>query len=211
MVRRHGVDPADPGGLGARRFDFPVVLIDRAGPPGAYDSVVLDNVAACATLVDHLAAQGYGRIGGLFGSTSSTAQERRAGYLEAMGRHGLAPQIRSVPPNAAAAMAEATRWFQEPDRPEALVVSNGLILMGAVRAARALNLALPRDLALAGFDNEPWTELAEPGLTVIEQPVAEIGTQAMRLLFERIERPDQPVRRVVLSGCLVPRGSTGTR
>ncbi|WP_251982385.1 substrate-binding domain-containing protein [Methylobacterium sp. B1] len=109
MIRRHGVDPADPGGLGARRFDFPVVLIDRAGPPGAYDSVVLDNVAACATLVDHLAAQGYWRIGGLFGSTSSTAQERRAGYLEAMGRHGLAPQIRSVPPNAAAAMAEATR------------------------------------------------------------------------------------------------------
>ncbi len=48
------------------------------------------------------------------------------------------------------------------------MVSNGLILMGAVRAARSLNLALPRDLALAGFDNEPWTELAEPGLTVIE-------------------------------------------
>lgn len=198
-------------GLGARQFDFPVVLIDRSGPPGAYDSVVLDNIAACAALVDHLAAQGYARIGGLFGSTSSTAEERRAGYREAMRRHGFSPQIRSVAPNAAAAMAEAAHWLAEPDRPEALVASNGLILMGAVRAARAQKLALPRDLALAGFDNEPWTELVEPGLTVIEQPLSEIGAQAIRLLFERIAQPDQPVRKVVLSGRLVPRGSTRTR
>ena len=194
--------------LSAHAFDFPVVMIDRSGPPGAYDSVVLDNISACATLVDHLVAQGHAKIGGLFGSTSSTAAERRAGYEAAMRRHGLSPQVRSVPPNAAAAMAELTRWLGETERPQALVVSNGLILMGAVRAARALNLSLPRDLALAGFDNEPWTELAEPGFTVIEQPVAEIGAQAMRLLFERIGRPDQPVRKVVLSGALVQRGST---
>ncbi len=132
--------------LGAHRYDFPIVLIDRTGPPGAYDSVVLDNQAARVTLIDHLVAQGHARIGGLFGSTSSTAAERRAGYQEAMRRHGLAPQARSVAPNAAAATEAAAHWLQEPDRPEAFVVSNGLILMGAVRAARALNLVLPRDL-----------------------------------------------------------------
>ncbi|MCY1640951.1 substrate-binding domain-containing protein [Methylorubrum sp. SL192] len=48
----------------------------------------------------------------------------------------------------------------------------------------------------------------EPGLTVIEQPVAEIGAQAMRLLFERTAHPDQPVREVTLSGRAVLRGST---
>ncbi|QGY04769.1 LacI family DNA-binding transcriptional regulator [Methylobacterium mesophilicum SR1.6/6] len=197
--------------LGAEPLGFPVVLIDRSGPPGLHDGVVLDNAAAGAALVDHMAAQGFARIGGLFGSTSSTAQERRAGYEAAMLRHGLAPQIRTVPPNAAAAEAEAARWLADSDRPEALIVSNGLILMGAVRASRTLNLSLPGDLALAGFDNEPWTELVEPGLTVIEQPVSEIGAQAMRLLFERIDTPDQPIRKVVLTGRLVARGSTRRR
>ncbi|MEA1831622.1 LacI family DNA-binding transcriptional regulator [Methylobacterium durans] len=192
-------------------LDFPVVLIDRSGPPGAHDSVVLDNTAASAALVDHLVAQGYARIGGLFGSTSSTAQERRAGYEAAMARHGLEPAARACAPNAAAAEAESVRWLAEGDRPEALIVSNGLMLMGAVRAARALALAVPGRLALAGFDNEPWTELLDPGLTVIEQPVAEIGAQAMNLLFDRLKSPDQPVRKVVLSGRPVLRGSTGRR
>lgn len=189
-------------------LDFPVVLIDRSGPPGAHDSVVLDNSAASAALVDHLVAQGYGRIGGLFGSTSSTAQERRAGYEAAMARHGLTPVARACLPNAAAAEEAAARWLAEGGRPEALIVSNGLMLMGAVRAARRLALPIPGALALAGFDNEPWTELLDPGLTVIEQPVAEIGAQAMSLLFDRLKNPDQPVRKVVLSGRPVLRGST---
>ena len=97
---------ATTAGLGEREFDFPVVLIDRVGPPGAYDSVVLDNVAACSDLVDHLAGNGYRQIGGFFGSTSSTAHERRAGYEAAMRRHGLTPEIRTLAPNAFAVAAE---------------------------------------------------------------------------------------------------------
>lgn len=197
--------------LATEALPFPVVFIDRAGPPGGHDSVVLDNEAAGAALVDHLVAEGFRRIGGLFGSTSSTARERLSGYAAAMARHGLAAAARTVPPNAAAAEAEARGWLASPEAPEALVLSNGLILMGALRAARALGLSVPGSLALAGFDNEPWTELVEPGLTVIEQPVAEIGAQAMRLLFDRLKEPDQPVRKVVLSGRAVLRGSSRRR
>ena len=91
------------------------------------------------------------------------------------------------------------------------MLSNGLILMGAVRAARAAAIPWPGGIALAGFDNEPWTDLVEPGLTVIEQPVTEIGAQAMDLLFDRLKHPDQPVRKVVLSGRLIARGSTARR
>lgn len=189
-------------------LEVPAVLIDRAGPPGVHDSVVLDNVAAAAALVDHLWAEGYRRIGGLFGATSSTAQERRLGYEEALRRHGAEPLARMAAPNAAASEAALSDWLGESDRPDALLVSNGLMLMGALRAARGLGLAVPGALGLAGFDNDAWTDLVDPGLTVVEQPVAEIGAQAMRLLFDRLEAPDQPVRKVTLSGRLVARGSS---
>jgi LacI family fructose operon transcriptional repressor len=126
-----------------------------------------------------------------------------------MARHGLDARVRAVLPNAEAAEAGCLSWLAEPERPDALVLSNGQILMGAFRAARGLSLRVPTDLALAGFDNEPWTDLVDPGLTVVAQPVAEIGAQAMRLLFERIADPDQPVRKVTLSGRPIFRGSTG--
>jgi len=98
--------------------------------------------------------------------------------------------------------------LRAPQRPRALLVSNSLLLIGVIRAARAAGLRIPQDLAVAGFDNESWTELVEPGMTVIEQPVEDIGRTAMSLLFERLKTPGLPVRKVVLSGRCIVRGST---
>ena len=97
------------------------------------------------------------------------------------------------------------------ERPDAVMVSNGLMLLGLYRGVHRAGLETPRDIAIAGFDNETWTELVGPGLTVIEQPVAEIGRAAMDLLFERLRTPDMATRKVALAGRLVARGSSGAR
>ncbi|CAE6780761.1 HTH-type transcriptional regulator KdgR [Xanthomonas arboricola] len=191
-------------------LDYPTVLVDRAGPGSRYDSVVLDNAAAMGELVAHLQAQGYRRIGGLFG-TSTTATERRNGYLAAMAVPGLTPAYREVAPTAEAAIAEVGQWLAGAERPDAIVTSNSLLLMGALKAARTAGLRIPEDLALAGFDNERWTDLVEPGITVVEQPVEDMGRAAMSLLLERLSNPQLPIRRMVMTGRCVVRGSTGTR
>ncbi|MCB4820206.1 LacI family DNA-binding transcriptional regulator [Roseicella aerolata] len=197
--------------LARQPLGLPVVLIDRAGPPGRFDSVLLDNAAASGALVDHLVGQGYRRIAGLFGQTSGTGLERAAGYRAAMARHGLAARERFVLPQVAAAETALAALLAEPLPPEAVLASNSLLLMGLLRAARAAGRRIPDDLALAGFDNESWTELVEPGLTVIEQPLREIGRMAMTLLFDRLRAPEAPVRKVMLSGRCVVRGSTARR
>ncbi len=199
------------GRLNRLRLDYPTVLVDRAAPGGTIDSVVLDNAAAMSGLVEHLAERGYRRIGGLFGSTSTTASERRDGYRAAMRRHGWEPDFREVEPTAEAAIATVEQWLTRPSRPEALVTSNSLLLMGALKAARSAGLAIPGELALAGFDNERWTELVEPGVTVVEQPVEDMGRAAMSLLLERLRMPELPVRRLVMTGRCVVRGSTAAR
>lgn len=199
------------GRLERLTLDYPTVLVDRAAPGGSIDSVVLDNAAAMAGLVEHLVERGYRRIGGLFGSTSTTAAERRDGYLAAMRTHGLEPDYREVEPTAEAAIATVDQWLAGPSRPDALVTSNSLLLMGALKAARSAGLAIPGELALAGFDNERWTELVEPGITVVEQPVEDMGRAAMSLLLERLRMPELPVRRLVMTGRCVVRGSTAAR
>lgn len=186
---------------------FPVVLIDRAGDGGC-DAVQLDNHGASGMLVRHLLEQGYRRIGGLFGNTSTTGAERCAGFLAAMRAAGLEGEARFVAPSQEAAQAELGGWLASGRAPEALLASNGLLLLGALRAVRAAGMRLPDDLALAGFDNDSWTELAGPGLTVIEQPVLDIGQSAMQMLLERLRQPERPARKVVLSGRLVARASS---
>ncbi|MGC0150879.1 LacI family DNA-binding transcriptional regulator [Chromobacterium vaccinii] len=200
---RAGVDALDVAGLG-----FPVVMIDRAGAAARCDAVLLDNRTAAAQLVEHLLERGYRRIGGLFGNTSSTGAERHAGFAEAMERAGLPAAARFAAPSAEAAQAAVAAWLAEADAPEALVASNGLLLLGAVKAVRAAGVAVPGQLALAGFDNDSWTELADPGMTVIAQPVDEIGRVAMEMLLERLRQPERPLRKVVLSGRLLARGSS---
>jgi LacI family fructose operon transcriptional repressor len=197
--------------LARHPLSFPIVLIDRAAATGTADAVVLDNRAAGAMLVEHLHGQGYRRIAGIFGNASTTGIERHQGYAESMQRFGLAEDAKFVAPTMAAAEAEVTRWFATGLVPEAVIASNGLFLMGVVRALRQAGKSTPDDLAIAGFDNESWTELVEPGITVIEQPVATIGACAMELLLERLESPDAPARKVVLGGRCVIRGSTGKR
>lgn len=192
--------------LGDFPLPFPVVLIDRAGPAGLYDSVVLDNQGGAALLVEHLHQNGYRRIAGLFGNTSATGAERHAGYLAAMSKLWLPPDAHFLPPRAEAAEGLLQSLLQGASRPEAIVASNGRLLLGACKAMRAAGLQVPQHVALAGFDNEDWTDLV--GLTVLEQPVTEIGEAAMALLFERLEKPDLPVRKVVLSGRCVARAST---
>lgn len=188
-------------------FQGPVVLVDRSLPSGRRDAVVLDNRDATAQLVDHLVLSGRTRIAGLFGATSATGIARRDAFQARMTEHGLPSIIAMAPPSADAGRAALDDLIAR-DRPQALILSNGLFIAAALRLCRDRALSVPRDIALAGFDDEAWTSLVEPGITVIRQPVETFGREAMRLLQTRILDPDLPVRSVVLSGELVIRGST---
>lgn len=199
------------GKLKNHQFNFPIVLVDRADNMNAHDAVVLDNYTAAVTLVEHLYDQGYRQIAGLFGNASTTGIERRAGYEDAMRRLKLTPHARFLRPSTDEAEKEVSGWFNAPSnikRPDAVIASNGLFLMGVIRALRAAHKITPQDLAIAGFDNERWTELAGPGLTVIEQPVAEMGQTAMQLLLGRLNDPHAAQRKIILGGRCIIRGST---
>jgi LacI family fructose operon transcriptional repressor len=188
---------------------FPTVCIDRMVPGAAQDNVVLDNAEMAAALVAHLHEQGHRRIAGLFGAASTTGAERRSGFESAATAMGITAQALSVAHGAGEADRAVARALDSPaGAPTALVASNGIMLLAILHALHERGLAVPRDIALAGFDNEPWMALAGNGLTVIEQPVEEIGRTAMAMLFDRLDHPQASPRKVVLSGRLISRGSS---
>lgn len=191
-------------------FDYPVVLIDRAAPDADFDCVLLDNARMAEVLVDHLHAQGHRRITGLFGAASSTGIERREGFARAAARLGVEAEAIAVPHTPGAAAEVIAGLIERSARPDALLVSNGVMLVSVLRALRDLDIEVPRDIALAGFDNNDWMEFVGGGLSVIEQPVEEIGRTAMTMLLDRLDHPDVPARKVVLPGRLISRGSSAS-
>jgi LacI family transcriptional regulator len=72
-------------------------------------------------------------------------------------------------------------------RPTAVVAANDLIAIGALRALRELNLRIPHDCSLAGFDGIELTSLITPSLTTVQQPFGKVATSAVQLLLSRIE------------------------
>lgn len=196
-------------GFRAADYPFPLVLVDRCEPDTVADAVVLDNVEAARVLTTHVIENGHRRILFLHGASSATGRQRLEGYAAAMAAHGLAPESVGVAPVADRSREVAQLLLARPSLPDAVLASSGLILLGLTQALRDASRSVPGDVAIAGFDDLPWTRLVDPGVTVIAQPTYDIGRAAAELLLQRISDPDKSVRRIVLRGELVVRGSTG--
>jgi LacI family fructose operon transcriptional repressor len=190
-------------------FPFPVVLVDRCENDTPADAVVLDNVDAAQRLVRHLIDAGHRRIAFFYGAASATGRQRLQGYQEALAGAGLAPIAQALKPTADEAQAAMRRFLQGGGAlPDAVVASSGLILLGLVQALREAELRFPDDVALAGFDDMPWTRVVTPAITVMAQPTYDIGRSAIERLLARIAQPEQAVHRIVLRGELLVRGSS---
>jgi LacI family transcriptional regulator len=183
----------------------PVVFVDR--PPGDVlaDTVLVDNVAAAAQAVTHLAAHGHQRIAFLGDAPAIfTATERLTGFREGCAKAGIPFDERLVAmgPHTRETVAEALRTFDA----TAVVTGNNRV---TVLALRVLAGAARRP-ALVGFDDFELADLLDPPVTVVSLDPAELGRAAAELLFARLDGDREPPRRIVLPARLIARGSGET-
>ncbi len=192
-------------------YGFPIVLVDRYERGIEADAVLLDNFDAAYRLTEHLLANGHRQIVFVYGAESATGRQRLEGHRAAMVKHQLPVQAEGVKPMEDQAREAALAVLKRSPLPQAVIASSGLILLGVAEALRATRTVIPRDIAVAGFDNLPWTQLVEPGLTVIAQPTYDMGREAIELLLQRIATPDKAMRQLVMRGELIERGSSAAR
>lgn len=149
--------------------------------------VSVDGQAAMAMLVRRLLDLGHRRIVMVSGALaqSDRAQQRHAGYAEAMAGAGLAPRTVELPFMATGAEAIGT-LLAEASRPSALVCSNDLIALRCIRAARLAGLSVPRDLSVTGFDGISLGVDLMPRLGTLVQPSADIGRHSVGLLLRML-------------------------
>ena len=189
---------------------IPVVAIDRRLTDLAVDTVVVDNSSATFAIVSHLLADGHRRIGAVIGAPIvTTGQERRDGYLHALQAYGITPDaalLRVGSPTLATGYRLVNELLDLSNPPTALFLGNNLLTIGALKAIHERDLRIPEEIALAAFDEMDWMVI-KPALTVVAQPVYEMGRCAAERLLARITDPTRPMQEVVLQATVLVRQS----
>lgn len=192
----------------------PVVLIDTFA--GGLPSVLVDDVAGGELATRYLLELGHTRIGFIgdplddpltFNFTSS--RDRFAGYRRALAAHGIAPRS-EYQRNGLHGRYEARMLAREllalPESPTAIFAASDTQAMGALEAARDLNVDVPRELSVIGFDDIDVAEYL--GLSTIRQPLFESGSRGVELLLTLLDgvAPTAPLEYLPLD--LIPRATT---
>lgn len=186
---------------------IPVVTIDRRLSTPASSSVVVDNVAAARRATIHLLDNGYRRIACVTGPQHiSTAVERLVGYRLALEERGI-PRVADLErfanfrEDGGYAAVEVLLALEE--RPDALLLGNGLMTVGALRALHERGCSVPSEIGVVGFDDSPWAQVTDPPLTTVSQPAGAVGRVAAKLLLA-----GAPTKQRVLATDLIVRSSS---
>ena len=67
-----------------------------------------------------------------------------------------------------------------PERPDAIFAASDVFAVAAIKAAKRLGIAIPRDLGVIGFDNTNISVMSEPALTTVKQPQYQLGLLGLR-------------------------------
>lgn len=194
------------------RAGIPIVLLDRCFEPypdrSNFDLVGIDNHRAGYILTRHLLQTGAKRI--VFAmrrNSASTVAARVTGYREALyalqhGAHGMVINGDFENPHDVQDMLDRVK-------PDGIVCANDVTAARLMQTLISLGVKIPGDIKMVGVDDVRYAKFLPTPLTTIRQNCAEMGAVAMTTMLARLERPDQPVKDVLVRFELVIRASSG--
>jgi len=197
---------------------FPVVLVDKYCPGIEVDCVLADDFNGAYALTTALIQKGYRRIAWLSGEEGSTTVETRLdGYRWALGDHGLPVEralvrrlkvITPTSPYEEAVAVELEALLALENRPRALICANDLLAVDALSCLQRAGLSVPRDMAIAGFDDLQMARAMTPALTTVAKPIEEMGRKGADMLLARFSRRNLPPEKAILEAEIMLRRST---
>ncbi|WNR45239.1 LacI family DNA-binding transcriptional regulator [Paenibacillus roseipurpureus] len=188
--------------VGAYYYDFP-------------SSFVMTNLMdGSFSLTEHLLSNGYRNIVFLCGQEGVViSKEREIGFRSAYAQRGLSLEtariIRCDKLRFEEAFEVTKKLLLEETKPDAIITVNDIMALGAMRAVRESGLQLPKDVAVAGYDDVIFSSIAEVPLTTVRQPVQEMAQLSVDSLLQLISEDEarSPIQ-LKISPQLVLRQST---
>lgn len=202
-----------------RRLDLPVVLLDRGlrGETASIqrDIVTSDHFEGGRLATEHLLAIGRQRIACMVASHTTSHVDRLSGYLYQLEQYRLetgadVKPITLAVPNGVS-VKESFKWVADQLRlagADAIICYQDYTAMGVMLELMHRGVKIPNEVAIVGCDDLPLGDSFSIGLTTNTYPTKAMADWAVRLIHNRIEKPNLPWAKVMIPGSLIVRGST---
>ena len=169
----------------------PVVLVDRCFPDINLPQVAVDNIAAAELATQHLLDFGHRRIACFQGLVHTpTNDDRLQGYRKALVKAGIAVDDALILGDGFtqdSGYQAVGQLLKTKRRATAILSLSNQITLGTCVHWPNIEIRVPEVISLVSFDDIEGVEFFSVPLTVVSQPLEEIGQIATRLLFESID------------------------
>ena len=196
-----------------RRLPIVGMMSDHVDKSYNFDRVVSDYRDTTIEVMTHLLSLQHRRIGLIYGiAVPDLGEDRLVAYRESLQTAGLPIDpslIIACGPTIEDSYQATTQLLELPSPPTALLAINDFLAIGALRAIKDLNLNVPEDVSLFGYDDIPLAKYLVPRLSTASKDGEKIGREAIRLLLARLQDPDRPIQKIKLPARLILRESIG--
>lgn len=189
--------------------NVPVVVIDRdANYKNIIGKVLSDNYKGAYQAVNHLIDLGHKRIAFISGPIEiKPSLERKEGFLDACKNSGIDISEDDIYIGSFTVKFGKKIIKKLSKKYSAFFCGNDLIAAGAIQGLKELNLAVPKDVSIVGFDDIPLANMLTPTLTTVRQDSYNIGLQAADILIKHLKNPTKRQKNISLTTHLIKRES----
>jgi LacI family transcriptional regulator len=198
------------------KFNLPLVVIDHYYDDIVCDYVLTDNISGAFQATEHLIKLGHKKLGFLGDiSVSSSFYDRYQGFIKALTHY-------SIPVNNALSITDKClyeyrddgigRIVEEleklPELPSAFFCCNDLEAITVINALNAMNLWVPENISIVGFDNIESSKTISPELTTMHISKEIMGQRAVQSLIARMNNSKELAEKILLPTVFIERIST---
>jgi LacI family transcriptional regulator len=200
------------------RAQVPVVVLDWEvkAKRGNLSAISVDYRAGIQGAAEHLIGLGHANFAHISGPAHlQTARDRRDAFLDALEEHGTnRSKVAILESNLTieGGRQAVQKLLALSPRPSAVFTANDLMAIGILSEIQSSGVKVPEDLSIIGLDDIWLAAQTEPPLTTVALPRYDIGSMAVNILFELLNRSEKEPQTPILSkveSSLVVRASTG--
>lgn len=213
IVSTYGWDEEIVAKLERMAAEIPIVSYKRKFDNSPIHSVGVDDFRGMYQAASHLLQIGHRHIAYMNASPElETSQLRLQGYMQALADQGVEAKPEYIVECPSYRIMDgyrnAAKVLQTRPLPTAVIGGNDTLAIGAMKYFQELQIRIPHDIAVMGYDELPLAQLMHPQLSSVSLPTAAMTASAVDLIVGAQEAGAEPARHHHFDTDLIVRGST---